>query len=230
MITHNHADHTGGLLVLRRELAKKNSAALSRVHVPRASSIRGHPGGREGNGLLAAQGAHEATGGTFVEHAGPAVVMPGVTMLGPARGCIPSATGVVRAAARPTRPDPEALAGDNVLEDTSLVVDTADVLPRSAAAATRASSTRWNTRGSRCAPPGLRGHGRLPSFAASDQTLAWTAGKLKEFGVRQLMGAHCTGIEAVYRLRQLVGLTRRPPSSGRWAPPIPTAKASTRQC
>ncbi|HWI20861.1 MAG TPA: hypothetical protein VNT81_24070, partial [Vicinamibacterales bacterium] len=45
-------------------------------------------------------------------------------------------------------------------------------------------------------------------FAASDETLAWTAGKLKEFGVRQLMGAHCTGIEAVYRLRQLVGLTR----------------------
>jgi 7,8-dihydropterin-6-yl-methyl-4-(beta-D-ribofuranosyl)aminobenzene 5'-phosphate synthase len=45
-------------------------------------------------------------------------------------------------------------------------------------------------------------------FAASDETLAWTASKLKEFGVRQLMGAHCTGIEAVYRLRQLVGLTR----------------------
>ena len=35
VITHNHADHTGGLLVLRRELAKQNPKALSRVHVPK---------------------------------------------------------------------------------------------------------------------------------------------------------------------------------------------------
>jgi 7,8-dihydropterin-6-yl-methyl-4-(beta-D-ribofuranosyl)aminobenzene 5'-phosphate synthase len=45
-------------------------------------------------------------------------------------------------------------------------------------------------------------------FAASDETLAWTAGRLKVLGVRYLLGAHCTGIEAVYRLRQLAGLTR----------------------
>ena len=45
-------------------------------------------------------------------------------------------------------------------------------------------------------------------FAASDDALAWTAGKMKALGVQYLLGAHCTGIEAVYRLRQLVGLTR----------------------
>jgi 7,8-dihydropterin-6-yl-methyl-4-(beta-D-ribofuranosyl)aminobenzene 5'-phosphate synthase len=37
----------------------------------------------------------------------------------------------------------------------------------------------------------------------------WTAGKLKSFGVRYLMGAHCTGIESLYRLRTGVGLDRR---------------------
>ena len=53
VITHNHADHTGGLLVLRRELARKNPAALSRVHVPKGIFYpRPGPGGREGNGLL----------------------------------------------------------------------------------------------------------------------------------------------------------------------------------
>lgn len=31
---------------------------------------------------------------------------------------------------------------------------------------------------------------------------------MKAFGVRYLLGAHCTGIGAVYRLRQLAGLTR----------------------
>ncbi len=32
---------------------------------------------------------------------------------------------------------------------------------------------------------------------------------MKEFKVANLLGAHCTGIEAVYRLRERGGLTRR---------------------
>src|SRR5687768_15687966 len=35
VLTHNHFDHTGGLITLRREFMKKNPRALSRVHVPR---------------------------------------------------------------------------------------------------------------------------------------------------------------------------------------------------
>ena len=34
VLTHNHGDHTGGLIALRREFMKKNPRALSRVHVP----------------------------------------------------------------------------------------------------------------------------------------------------------------------------------------------------
>jgi len=51
-------------------------------------------------------------------------------------------------------------------------------------------------------------------YRASDDTLAWTASKLKEFGLQNLLGAHCTGIEAVYRLRQLTGLDRKTASVG----------------
>jgi 7,8-dihydropterin-6-yl-methyl-4-(beta-D-ribofuranosyl)aminobenzene 5'-phosphate synthase len=35
------------------------------------------------------------------------------------------------------------------------------------------------------------------------------AGKLKEFGIQNLLGAHCTGIEALFRIRQLTGLSRQ---------------------
>jgi len=45
-------------------------------------------------------------------------------------------------------------------------------------------------------------------FNASDETLDWTAGKLRAFGVDNLLGAHCTGIETVYRLRHDLGLDR----------------------
>ena len=46
-------------------------------------------------------------------------------------------------------------------------------------------------------------------FAAIAETLSWTADKLKEFGVAQIMGAHCTGIEPVYYFRGRLGLERR---------------------
>jgi len=51
--------------------------------------------------------------------------------------------------------------------------------------------------------------GGLHLFPASDQQLDWTADKLKDFKVANLLGAHCTGIEAVYRIRERLGLPRR---------------------
>ena len=46
-------------------------------------------------------------------------------------------------------------------------------------------------------------------FPLDDEKLQWTAQKLKEFGVQNFLGAHCTGIEATYRIRQLDGLGRK---------------------
>ena len=39
ILTHNHRDHTGGLLTLRRELSKQNPEALSRVYVGRGNFL-----------------------------------------------------------------------------------------------------------------------------------------------------------------------------------------------
>jgi 7,8-dihydropterin-6-yl-methyl-4-(beta-D-ribofuranosyl)aminobenzene 5'-phosphate synthase len=50
--------------------------------------------------------------------------------------------------------------------------------------------------------------GGLHLFPASDEQLNWTADKMKDFKVAHLMGAHCTGIEAVYRIRERLGLPR----------------------
>jgi 7,8-dihydropterin-6-yl-methyl-4-(beta-D-ribofuranosyl)aminobenzene 5'-phosphate synthase len=46
-------------------------------------------------------------------------------------------------------------------------------------------------------------------FAATDEQLEWTASRLREFGLAYFLGAHCTGLEAVFRIRQLTGLARR---------------------
>jgi len=56
--------------------------------------------------------------------------------------------------------------------------------------------------------------GGLHLFPAPDAQLAWTAAKLRELGISYLLGAHCTGIEATYRLRELIGLTRKTAAVG----------------
>jgi 7,8-dihydropterin-6-yl-methyl-4-(beta-D-ribofuranosyl)aminobenzene 5'-phosphate synthase len=45
-------------------------------------------------------------------------------------------------------------------------------------------------------------------FRATPEHLAWTGGKLREMGLENLLGAHCTGIEAVFRLRESARLDR----------------------
>ena len=211
VITHNHGDHTGGLLTLRRELAKQNPQSLSRVHVPKGVFYpRPAANGREGNGLLPLKAAYESTGGVFVEHAGPVVLAPGVTMLGPVPRVHPERNwGSPRGGAAGRVQTPDGIVEDTVPEDTSVVIDTADglVLISGCGHAGIVNTMEYARTAVRGAPV-VAAIGGFHLFAASDETLAWTADRLKAFGVRHVLGAHCTGIEAVYRLRQLLGLTR----------------------
>ena len=43
---------------------------------------------------------------------------------------------------------------------------------------------------------------------ASDEHLKWTSEKLQSFGVSNIIGAHCTGINSLYTLRSLMNLDR----------------------
>jgi len=46
-------------------------------------------------------------------------------------------------------------------------------------------------------------------FILDEEKLNWTSHKLREFGLKHFMGGHCTGIEAVYRIRHLAALNRQ---------------------
>jgi 7,8-dihydropterin-6-yl-methyl-4-(beta-D-ribofuranosyl)aminobenzene 5'-phosphate synthase len=206
VITHNHGDHTGGLITLRRELAKKNPKALSRAHVAKGIfDPRPGPGGAEGNGLLPFKAEYEALGGQFVEHAGPVQLSPAVWLTGPVPRVHPernwSAPGRARTAA--------GVVEDTIPEDASVIVDTADglVVISGCGHAGVINTVDYARKVVRQAPI-LAAVGGFHLFAASDATLQWTGGKLKEAGLGYLIGAHCTGLEAVYRLRALLGLPR----------------------
>lgn len=207
VITHNHDDHTGGLLTLRRELAKKNPKALSRAHVARGIfTSRLDRNGREGNGLTPIKAQYEALGGTFVEFAGPTRLAPGVWMTGPVPRTYPernwSGSGMLQLPGGPVE--------DNVPEDSSIVVQTASglVLVSGCGHAGIVNTVAFAQKAVQNAPLHAA-IGGFHLFAASDETLAWTAGKLKDARLAYLLGAHCTGIEAVFRLRQALGLARK---------------------
>ena len=205
VISHNHDDHTGGLLTLRQELAKKNPTALSRVHVARGAFYpRPSPSGEQ-NRLLTDKPAFEASGGKFVEHDRPAEIAPGVWLTGPVPRVHPernwSVTGKVDT--------PQGLVEDTIPEDQSLVFDTAEglVLLSGCGHAGIINTVEHARKIVRTAPLHAA-IGGFHLFPLDDEKLAWTITKLRELGIANLLGAHCTGIEAVYRLRG-AGLDRK---------------------
>ena len=206
ILSHNHSDHTMGLLTLRREFAKTNPTALSRVHVGKGIFWNRPSNNGEGNYVVKIKSDYEATGGTFIEYNEPKEILPGVWLTGPVPRAHAernwSGTGRVKA--------PEGLVEDTIPEDMSLVAVTdKGLVVISGCGHAGIVNTLEYARKKVQAAPIHAALGGFHLFALNDEKLDWTAGKMKEFGLKNFLGAHCTGIEAVYRLRQQTGLDRQ---------------------
>ncbi len=206
VLSHNHGDHTGGLLTLRKELTAANPAALSRVHVGKGIFFsRPSADGREDNSMIASRSAFEATGGAFVEHDAPVALFPGVWLTGPVPRVHPERNF---GAPRRVR-GPEGMVEDTIPEDQSLVFDTdlGLVLLSGCGHAGVINTVEYARKVVRPAPLHAA-IGGFHLFPLTDERLDWTADHLREAGLENLIGAHCTGIEAVYRMRARLGLPR----------------------
>jgi 7,8-dihydropterin-6-yl-methyl-4-(beta-D-ribofuranosyl)aminobenzene 5'-phosphate synthase len=186
ILSHHHTDHVAGLVTLRREYP----SALSRAHVGKGIFLA-----RKNGKMPAIKAAYESAGGSFVQYDQPREMFPGVWLTGP----VPR-----------KYPEKNYQGDDNLPEDQSLIIDTDNglVLISGCGHAGVINTIDYANLKIRRAPL----HAAIGGFhlyTASDETLAWTAAKLKEFGLQNLLGAHCTGIEAVYRIRDLTGLDRK---------------------
>jgi 7,8-dihydropterin-6-yl-methyl-4-(beta-D-ribofuranosyl)aminobenzene 5'-phosphate synthase len=203
ILSHFHNDHTTGLMTLRREFAKKNPAALSRVHV--ANGIFLERRGRDTNPMIAIKKEYEATGGTFIVHDKPEEIFSGVWLTGPVPRVYPEKNygrGVEVAKGG-------GWVEDDVPDDQSLIFNTSRglVLLAGCGHAGLINTLEYARKFIRPAPVDAA-IGGFHLYNAKDEQLNWTADKLKEFQIAQILGAHCTGIESVYRLRQRLGLSR----------------------
>ena len=213
ILSHHHLDHTAGLVTLRREYAKSNPAALARAHVGAGIFLSRTDGGAsEANPMIATKRDYESAGGTFIEYTQTRELFPGIWLTGPVPRKHPeknwSPGRMLRAADGKTTED-------NLPEDQSLVIVTdKGLVVISGCGHSGIVNTMEYARAKIAPAPIYAALGGFHLYQASDDALAWTASKLKEFGLQNLLGAHCTGIEAVYRLRQLTGLDRKTAAVG----------------
>ncbi|MFO1448815.1 MAG: MBL fold metallo-hydrolase [Opitutaceae bacterium] len=208
ILSHSHWDHVGGLLTLRDSVREKNPAALGTVHGAEGLFYR-----RLGNGppilenpLLLARPTFEASGGVFKLHTHPVELHPGVWFSGPVPRPHPernwSGSGRLVDSSGTERED-------NQPEDAALYINTARGLVvitgcGHAGVVNLIEHARTVVR-----PAPIHALiGGIHLFNASESTLTWTAGKLREFGLEHFIGAHCTGLETVYRFRRDLGLDR----------------------
>jgi 7,8-dihydropterin-6-yl-methyl-4-(beta-D-ribofuranosyl)aminobenzene 5'-phosphate synthase len=207
ILSHNHDDHTTGLLPLRRQFGAKSSKALATAYAGRGVFWpRLDANGQVNDRMGRIRKDYEATGAKVIDVDRPTEILPGVWLTGPVPRIHPERNWSTLGKVRTPQGDVE----DTVPEDMTLVVQTTDgLVVLFGCGHAGVINTLEHTRATIDPSPVKAIIGGVHRFAATDAALEWTAGQFKRFGVQQFVGAHCTGIEAVYRIRQLAGLTRQ---------------------
>jgi 7,8-dihydropterin-6-yl-methyl-4-(beta-D-ribofuranosyl)aminobenzene 5'-phosphate synthase len=212
VLSHNHSDHTGGLMTLRRGMLPKNPAALSQVYAGKGIfGVRRTDQGKPLEFMATTRREFESSGGHFTEYDHPVELWNGIWLTGPVPRKYPERnwSGHVQIQTA------DGWVEDTIPEDSSLVINTAQglVVVSGCGHAGIINMLEYARSSVRNAPI----HAALGGFhlyQLDDEKLRWTAVKLKEFGLGNFLGAHCTGIEAVYRIRELTGLDRKRCSVG----------------
>ncbi len=207
VLSHNHSDHTGGLITLRRAMRQKNPAALSQAYVGQGIFAARRSGqGKPLEFMVTTKRDYEALGGRFIENDHPVELWQGVWLTGPVPRKYPERNWSGKTQIQTA----EGWKEDNIPEDMSLVINTGEgLVVVSGCGHSGIVNTLEYARSTIRNAPIHAAIGGFHLYQLDDEKLRWTAAKLREFGLGTFLGAHCTGIEAVYRIRELTGLDRR---------------------
>lgn len=203
ILSHNHGDHTGGLITLRNYYKRINPKALSRIHVGKGIfkqrlNMR--------NRMKEIREELEKDGVEFIVYNDNYELYPGVWITGPIERIHPEKNygGKWKIATE------DGSVIDNIPEDQSLVIytDKGFVVIAGCGHAGLINTGEHIKRKIHDAEIyALIGGFHL--VQSTDEQLDWTVDHLKRFGVRKIVGAHCTGINSLYYLRNALGLSRK---------------------
>lgn len=201
-LSHNHGDHTGGLLTLRARLKKQNLNAISRIHVGEGIFSQRI---NFKNRMLEIKEDLEADGVTFIIYKDGFQLFPGVWITGP----IERIHSEKNYGGRWKIATKDGVKIDNIPEDQSLIINTAKGFVVIAGCGHAGIINTLEHAKSKIHNKNVYAIiGGFHLVNATDKHLEWTAEHLKKFEVSKIIGAHCTGINSLYSLKHLLNLNR----------------------
>ena len=215
ILSHNHFDHTGGLVTLRRSLKTESASAMQVAHAGEGIFLpRKLDEAAAGKlslpkelvvDVLDVREAYRAEGGRFEIHDKPHEIRPGMWITGPIPRKHPEKnwSPIVHIERNGS------LEEDTIPEDQALVINTPKGLVVVAGCGHAGIVNTMEYAREIVQEQSV--HAVLGGFhllALKDEQVDWTGGMMHEFGVEHVLGAHCTGINAVDLLRDSAGLGR----------------------
>ena len=200
ILSHNHDDHTAGLLTLRAAYAKENPRALSRCHVAAGIFAAREGGdGKPDTNMSDLKAAYEGLGGRFIVHDGPAELAPGVWFTGP----VPRPNNERNWSPGSYLRQPAGRIDDTVPEDAALVINSGDGTVVVTGCGHAGVMNICERAHAILGPQPIAGLiGGLHLFLNNQASVEATGARLKALGVRKILAAHCTGFEPTWILRR----------------------------
>tara|TARA_B100001057_G_scaffold237884_1_gene238178 strand:+ start:1123 stop:2064 length:942 start_codon:yes stop_codon:yes gene_type:complete len=202
-ISHNHSDHTGGILSIK----KKYPNSFSKIHVGKGIFNSRPNDNSDSNLILLNKKEIERTGTKFITYENPREILQGVWTT----GFVPRKYNEKNWSNLGKMIDNHGHSIEDIIpEDQSLFFDTEKgIVVVSGCGHAGIINTLDHINQKFPDRPIYQIIGGFHLFQLEDEKIEWTANKLKEFGVSNFVGAHCTGINATYKIRNFMGLTSR---------------------
>ena len=199
-LSHNHTDHTGGLMRLRKELMVSNPNAMKYVHVGKGIFIDRWSNSINRNAFKTYKKQFEDLGIEFIYHDKPEEIFPNIWTT----GTVPRVHNEKNWSGYREMIIDGKKEEDNIPEDQSLVINTPKGLALVSGCGHAGivntlehTSKLFNESSSIYAAVG-----GFHLFNKNNKDISWTAKHMKKHGIKYFLGAHCTGIDAVYQIRK----------------------------
>ena len=199
-VSHNHLDHTGGLIRLRKKLMTVNPNALKYVHVGKGIFSERLSEGKNVNDFTYHKDILESLGVEFIYHENPEEMLPNIWTT----GVVPRVYNEKNWSGYREIIEDGKIIEDNIPEDQSVVINTDKglVLVSGCGHAGIVNTLKHTDDMFQKSSDISVAIGGFHLFNKTDKEIKWTSKNMKKYGVRKFIGAHCTGIDAVYSIRK----------------------------